>query len=65
MRWIAFRAEYLRAMPYSMPADGFTKILSQQKFIDFIRQLGLNDITERPKGLRQSAGNDLDAIHIR
>jgi hypothetical protein len=32
--------------------------------IEFIRQLGLVDITERLKGLRQIAGNDLDEIYI-
>jgi hypothetical protein len=47
-----------------MPADGLTKILPKQKFTEFIRQLGLVDITERLKGLRQVAGNDLDAIYI-
>jgi hypothetical protein len=47
-----------------MPADGLTRILPKQKFTEFIRQLGLVDITERLKGLRQVAGNDLDAIYI-
>jgi hypothetical protein len=30
-----------------MPADGFTKVLSKQKHIEFTRQLGLEDITKR------------------
>jgi hypothetical protein len=47
-----------------MPADGLTKVLPKQKFIEFIRQLGLVDITERLKGLRQIAKNDLNAIYI-
>jgi hypothetical protein len=47
-----------------MPADGLTKILLKQKFTEFIRQLGLVDITERLKGLRQIAGNDFDKIYI-
>jgi hypothetical protein len=47
-----------------MPADGLTKVLPKQKFNEFIRQLGLVDIIERLKGLRQADGNDLDAIYI-
>ncbi|CAE7022001.1 Pol protein [Pyrenophora teres f. teres] len=35
-----------------MPADGLTKVLPKQKFVEFIRQLGLVDIAERLKGLR-------------
>jgi len=31
----------------SMPADGLTKILSRQKHIGFVRQLGLNDILSK------------------
>jgi hypothetical protein len=47
-----------------MLADGLTKILLKQKFRDFIRHLGLVDITERLKGLRQADGDDLDAIYM-
>jgi hypothetical protein len=47
-----------------MPADGLTKILPKQKFTEFIRQLGLVDITNRLKGLHQADGDDLDAIYI-
>jgi hypothetical protein len=47
-----------------MPADGLTKILPKQKFREFIRQLGLVDVTERLKDLQQIAGNDVDAIYI-
>jgi hypothetical protein len=47
-----------------MPADGLTKILLKQKFTEFICQLGLVDITERLKGLRQATGDDLDALYI-
>jgi hypothetical protein len=47
-----------------MPADGLTKILPKQKFTEFIRQLGLVDITKRLKGLQQGDGDDLDAIYI-
>jgi hypothetical protein len=43
-----------------MPADGLTKILLKQKFTEFVRQLGLVDITERLKGLRQANKDDLD-----
>jgi hypothetical protein len=47
-----------------MPADGLTKVLLKQKFTEFIRQLGLVDITERLKGLRQIDGDDLDDVYI-
>lgn len=47
-----------------MPADGLTKILPKQKFTEFIRQLNLVDIAERLKGLRQAAGDDLDALYL-
>jgi hypothetical protein len=47
-----------------MLADELTKILPKQKFPDFIRHLGLVDITERLKGLRQADRNDLDAIYM-
>jgi hypothetical protein len=47
-----------------MPADGLTKILPKQKFTEFIRQLGLVDITERLKSLRQIDGDDLDDVYI-
>jgi hypothetical protein len=47
-----------------MPADGLTKILSKQKFTEFIRQLNLVDITERLKGLCQTDGDDLDNVCI-
>jgi hypothetical protein len=47
-----------------MPADGLTKILPKQKFTEFIRQLGLVEITKRLKGLHQADGHDLDAMHI-
>jgi hypothetical protein len=47
-----------------MLADGLTKILLKQKFRDFIRHLGLVDITERLKGLRQADGDDLDAVYM-
>jgi hypothetical protein len=47
-----------------MPADGLTKILPQHKFREFIRQLGLVDITERLKNLQQIAGNNIDTIYI-
>jgi hypothetical protein len=47
-----------------MPADRLTKILLKQKFIEFIRQLSLVDITKRLKGLQQAGGDDLDAIYI-
>jgi hypothetical protein len=46
-----------------MPANGPTKILPKQKFAEFIRQLGLVDITERLKGPRQAAGGDLEALY--
>lgn len=46
-----------------MPADGLTKVLPKQKFVEFIRQLGLVDIAERLKGLRQANGDDLDGIY--
>jgi hypothetical protein len=38
-----------------MPADGLT---------EFVRQLGLIDITERLKGLHQADGDDLNALYI-
>ncbi|KAI1515853.1 Pol protein [Pyrenophora tritici-repentis] len=47
-----------------MPADGLTKVLPKQKFMEFVRQLGLVDITERLRGLRQANGDDLDGIYI-
>jgi hypothetical protein len=47
-----------------MPADGLTKILPKQKFTEFIRQLGLVDITKRLKGQHQADGEDLDGIYI-
>jgi hypothetical protein len=47
-----------------MPADGLTKVLPKQKFTEFIRQLGLVDIAERLKGLRQANGDDLNGIYI-
>ncbi|CAA9959493.1 Dimer-Tnp-hAT domain containing protein [Pyrenophora teres f. maculata] len=47
-----------------MPADGLTKVLPKQKFVEFIRQLRLVDIAERLKGLRQANGDDLDGIYI-
>jgi hypothetical protein len=47
-----------------MPADGLTKILPKQKFTEFIRQLGLVEITKRLKGLHQADGHDLDAMYI-
>jgi hypothetical protein len=47
-----------------MLADELTKILLKQKFPDFIRHLGLVDITERLKGLRQADRDDLDAIYM-
>jgi hypothetical protein len=47
-----------------MPADGQTKILSKQKFTEFICQLNLTDITKRLKGIRQADGDDLDDVYI-
>jgi hypothetical protein len=47
-----------------MPADGLTKVLPKQKFTEFVRQLGLIDITEHLKGLHQADGNGLDALCI-
>ena len=47
-----------------MPADGLTKILPKQKFTEFVRQIGLVDITKRLKGLRQTKEDDLDALYI-
>jgi hypothetical protein len=47
-----------------MPADGLTNVLPKQKFTEFVRQLGLTDITERLKGLHQADGNSLDALCI-
>jgi hypothetical protein len=47
-----------------MPDDGLTKVLPKQKFTEFVRQLGLIDITERLKGLHQADGDDLDALYI-
>lgn len=47
-----------------MLADGLTKVLLRQKFREFIRQLGLIDITKRLKDLRQTDGDDLDALYI-
>ena len=47
-----------------MPANGLTKILLKQKFTEFIRQLGLVDISKRLKGLHQADGHDLDGIYI-
>jgi hypothetical protein len=45
-----------------MPADGLTKILPKQKFVEFIRQLGLVDITERLKSLHQVNMDNLDSL---
>lgn len=36
----------------AVSADGLTKILPKQKFAEFVRHLGLIDITERLNGLR-------------
>jgi hypothetical protein len=47
-----------------MPADGLTKVLPKQKFTVFIRQLGLVDIIECLKDLRQTNGDDLDNVYI-
>ena len=47
-----------------MPADGLTKILPKQKFAEFVRQLGLVDITMRLRDLHQAGGDDLDGIYI-
>ena len=46
-----------------MPADGLTKILPKQKFAEFVRQLGLVNITERLKGLDQTNVDDFNSIY--
>jgi hypothetical protein len=33
-----------------MPANGMTKVLSQQPYMQFVKQLGLVDITKRVTG---------------
>ena len=47
----------------SMPADGLTKILPKQKFAEFVRQLGLVNISERLKGLNQLSMENFDSIY--
>lgn len=47
-----------------MPADGLTKVLPKQKSVEFIRQLGLVNITERLRGLRQADQDNLDGIYV-
>jgi hypothetical protein len=42
-----------------MPADGFTKILPKQKHIDFTRQLGLEDISNRLFNLQHNKNQEL------
>ena len=46
-----------------MPADGLTKILPKQKFMEFIRQLGLVDIAKRLKGLKCVDMDNVDSIY--
>jgi hypothetical protein len=47
-----------------MPADGLTKILPKQKFAEFVRQLGLVDITKRLHGMKQVDVDDFNAIYL-
>ena len=48
----------------AMPADGLTKILPKQKFAEFIRQIGLVDITKRLKDINQTRMDDFDTLHL-
>lgn len=47
-----------------MPADGLTKILPKQKFAEFVRQLGLVDISKRLKDLCLTNRDDLDRLYM-
>jgi hypothetical protein len=48
-----------------MLADGLTKILPKQKFAEFIRQLGLMDITNRLQGvINQTYMHDFDTLYL-
>jgi hypothetical protein len=47
-----------------MPADGLTKILPKQKFNEFVRQLGLVDITKRLQGIKQTYMDDFNAPYL-
>ncbi len=42
-----------------MPADGFTKILPRQKHHEFVRQLGLMDISEQLQKETHSVKDEL------
>jgi hypothetical protein len=47
-----------------MPADGLTKILPKQKFTEFVRQLGLVDISKRLQGIKQTCIDNLNALYL-
>ena len=46
-----------------MPADGLTKILPKQKYREFVRQLGLVDITNRIRGMKNISINDFNVLY--
>jgi hypothetical protein len=46
-----------------MLADGLTKILPRQKFKEFIRLLGLVDISHRLHNMQTTAIPDVNAIY--
>ena len=46
-----------------MLADGLTKTLPRQKFKEFVRQLGLIDISSRLHGLQTSPARDLNILY--
>ena len=46
-----------------MLADGLTKILPRQKFKEFVRLLGLTDISHRLRTMRTTAIHDLNVIY--
>ncbi|KAK1918636.1 hypothetical protein P3342_001685 [Pyrenophora teres f. teres] len=58
--YVSTSSGYLLIVCLPMASQSSTK----QKFVEFIRQLGLVDIAERLKGLRQANGDDLDGIYI-
>jgi hypothetical protein len=46
-----------------MPADGLMKILPKQKYPEFVRQLGLVDIANRLRGMKDVCINDVNVLY--
>ena len=46
-----------------MPADGLTKILPKPRFKEFVKQLGLTDITGRLRGIMATPGQDINVLY--